>query len=168
MCFLIRNGFIIHLGLLFCPESPAWLLNKGREEEALNAMEKLRGDVSLAKMEIYRIQTNIEKTACNVDNEKSILTRLHEALLDASFLKPFGLMLAILVFGFCLSGTAPIGFYFVTILKMAEVPVDPFLASAVVNFARPFISLVTPYLVTRFKRRPLLFVNGSIMCFGEN
>ena len=35
--------------LLFCKESPSWLLRKGKEQEALNSLFFYRGDMEIAK-----------------------------------------------------------------------------------------------------------------------
>ena len=53
---------IISFVLLFlCPESPSWLLSKGKEREAYDAMFKLRGDSDIVEVEMDRLKQNMEK-----------------------------------------------------------------------------------------------------------
>merc|ERR1712183_1201805 len=53
--------------LLFCKESPSWLLRKGKEQEALASLFFYRGDMDMAKQELARIEENI---AVNTETEK--------------------------------------------------------------------------------------------------
>ena len=53
ICFVI---------ILFCPESPAWLMSKGKEAEARKSLEQLRGakHVGIIEAELFRISTNLQ------------------------------------------------------------------------------------------------------------
>ena len=53
ICFVI---------VLFCPESPAWLLSKGKEWEARQSLEKLRGanHVGIIDAELFRISATLQ------------------------------------------------------------------------------------------------------------
>ena len=52
MCFVL---------LLFCPESPSWLLSKGNEIEARKSLQKLRGanHEKMIESELFRISSNL-------------------------------------------------------------------------------------------------------------
>ena len=41
----------------FCPESPIWLLNRGRDEQAEQALMSLRGDERIVKAELKRLKS---------------------------------------------------------------------------------------------------------------
>ena len=47
--------------LLFCPESPSWLLSKGNEIEARKSLQKLRGanHEKMIESELFRISSNL-------------------------------------------------------------------------------------------------------------
>ena len=53
ICFVI---------VLFCPESSAWLLSKGKEWEARQSLEKLRGanHVGIIDAELFRISATLQ------------------------------------------------------------------------------------------------------------
>ena len=46
--------------LFFCPESPTWLANKGRSEDARRMIGKIRMNDKVAELEISRMEKNIE------------------------------------------------------------------------------------------------------------
>lgn len=54
---------ILGVGLFFLPESPRWFVKKGRHEEALHALSRIRGqplDSAYIKDELAEIQANYE------------------------------------------------------------------------------------------------------------
>ncbi|MBX9867666.1 MAG: sugar porter family MFS transporter [Burkholderiales bacterium] len=57
-------AFILTLGMLVMPESPKWLLTKGKESLALKILERIRGSKAVAVQELNLIQTtlNVNKT----------------------------------------------------------------------------------------------------------
>lgn len=60
-------GVVLAIGLLFVPFSPRWLMQKGREAEALETLRKLRnvdvtdsGGMNLVSIELAEIRTDIQ------------------------------------------------------------------------------------------------------------
>ena len=109
--------------LLFSPESPVWYLVKGREEEAKEALKRLRGatNMDVVDAEFNRIMLNLkmedkEKEMCSTGND-SRLKEYWKVCTDMAFLKPFGFLMVIFLLGMEWTGLPAIAFYMVTLLK---------------------------------------------------
>ena len=104
------------------PETPAWLMSKGREVEAKKALNKLRGknnseiinsELDCIKQNMLQAQQNIKNTnTCTLDLVKKYLT----ILTDSTFMKPFGVLLVIFPYALNWTGIDAVQFYFVSIL----------------------------------------------------
>lgn len=62
----IIPAFILTFGMIFMPESPKWLVSKGREDTALKILNKVRGNLELAKTEIELIKTTAHVTKVKI------------------------------------------------------------------------------------------------------
>ena len=106
------SSFII---LFFCPESPPWLISKGRLEQAKLSLEKLRGGnhTQIIDAEMFRISTKLQILRKG-ENEPSM--RYLDLLMDSKFLKPFGILLFVFCIGLKWTGLVAIAFYIVPFL----------------------------------------------------
>ena len=112
-------SFII---VFMTPESPRWLMVKGRNEEALQCLIKLRGknNMEMINTEIESIATIISEGKEKGTNELpngSAIRRYWNILTDRTFLEPFGLVLLIFAIGLEWGGFPTITFYMVPFLK---------------------------------------------------
>ncbi|XP_046617458.1 facilitated trehalose transporter Tret1-like isoform X1 [Neodiprion virginianus] len=153
--------------LIFLPESPMWLIAKGRPDAAKKSLEW-----------IYRFAPKVGKVTAAEDMYNTILKE-HEIRLSEqrrskhegtsaklrSFLKPTGwkpMFILILLFLFQqYSGIYITLFYAVTWFEEAEVNVDPYKASIWVGLTRLVCSIGNTYLLRRFKRR-MLCITSSV------
>ena len=55
----IIPAFVLTIGMFFMPESPKWLLIKGKESLALKILERIRGSKTLATQELALIKTTL-------------------------------------------------------------------------------------------------------------
>ena len=45
--------------IVFCPESPIWLLNKGKDDRAEKSLMMLRGDKEIVQNEMKKLKTGL-------------------------------------------------------------------------------------------------------------
>ena len=161
--------------LLFCPETPTWLVSQGREEDARNALIKLRGDqnMDIVEAEFNRITLNFKIQEKMVEAEggqqMSKLEMIKEGFklfADPTFVKPFAFLLAIFLIGFEMCGFPAIGFYMVPLLQEAEIPFDPYWAAAMLSTYRGLMSFVGSSFSAKCKKRTMYFCCGGLLISG--
>ncbi|XP_037539031.1 proton myo-inositol cotransporter-like [Nematolebias whitei] len=171
--YLSHNGWRYMLGLsivpavlqffgfIFLPESPRWLLQKGRSEEACHVLSQIRGDQNIDE-EYDVIKASIEEEERDSGTGGVVLLRIlrhgptRRALVIGCGLQMFQQ----------LSGINTVMYYSATILQMAGVRDDKqaiWLAAA--TSATNFVfTLVGVWLVERVGRRKLTL--GSLLGTG--
>ena len=146
--------------LLFCPETPTWLLSQGREDDAKKALIKLRGDqnMDIVETEFNRIMLNFKmQQKLQIVEGKQPPSKLEamkegfKLFADPSFVKPFVFLLAIFLIGFEMCGFPAIGFYMVPLLQEAEIPFDPYWAAAMLASYQALMSFVGSSFSARCK-----------------
>jgi hypothetical protein len=107
--------------LLFSPDSPSWLISKGREEDAKESLKKLRGSnhPEICEAELFRINNNLRMLKKQEEDGSSNL-QLKELLTDSKFLKPFGILLFVFCVGLKWTGLVAIAFYIVPFLMYVK------------------------------------------------
>lgn len=148
---------ISFLCMLLAPESPSWLLSKGKVENALKSFKWLRGsdDESLQEFENMVVNQN---TSASVGNYSWAVVKGN--IRQPTFLKPLFIIL-----GFFLTmqfaGVNAVSFYSVKIMKdtIGE-GLNEYVAMLTIDVVRFFMSFVACVLLRKCGRRPLLMVSG--------
>ncbi|CAK1594669.1 unnamed protein product [Parnassius mnemosyne] len=131
--------------LIFLPDSPYFLYSKGKNDEAIEVLQDLRGSKQLAMEEIamYATSMNNEK----VDKIKLLKSRV--------VLKSIAIVM-ILSAGSQLVGFNAVSFYLQTILISTKTNVMPEIASVIIGLIQLTASFCTTFLTERFKRKQIL------------
>ncbi|HEX4263177.1 MAG TPA: sugar porter family MFS transporter [Verrucomicrobiae bacterium] len=143
----VLPAMLLLILLFFVKESPRWLVQMGREDEARNILEKIHGS--------QEIEAEIAATK---DVLKQSEAGFFELLSTARFRRV--LVIAVLLMAFSqFSGINAIMYYSTKIFTTAGVGVkDSFMASTVVGLVNLLFTLVAVALVDKAGRRILLLV----------
>ncbi|XP_011861463.1 PREDICTED: facilitated trehalose transporter Tret1-2 homolog isoform X1 [Vollenhovia emeryi] len=157
---------------LFVPESPVWLVSKGRIDDAKKSLEWLyKNEVSESKTSVAEVQfITIMK-----ENEIKLSEQRRSKHGTASskwrgFLKPTGwkpMAILFLLFSFQqFSGIYITLFYAVTWFQEVGSGVNEYIASILVGVTRFLCSMVNTWLLRRYKRRILCIISsfGMALC----
>ena len=142
-------------GLLFVPESPRWLVEKGRVNEARAVLTRINGPA--------HADTEIEEISSSISDETG---RWAELLLPGMRMAVFiAVMLAMLQ---QFTGVSPMLLYVPMVFQKAgfEAASDAIFQSAVLLGWNLSCTVLALCLVEQLGRRPLLLVGLSIMCIG--
>lgn len=168
--------FMTMIAIFFIPETPFWLLARGRKDEALKSLQWLRGWVSpehveeeFKEMQRYS-KFSIKCTPCQKKNEEcdhpkeNIKANLKELVRNRT-LKPMIIVgIFFTVTQFCgMAGMRP---YLVQIFQAYGIPVDPSWATVIVGLLK-FLANIFCMVVVRCvgKRRISLYsIAGTAFC----
>ncbi|XP_063289555.1 solute carrier family 2, facilitated glucose transporter member 6-like [Pelobates fuscus] len=144
--------FIMLVLMCFMPESPRFLISKGKEDEALDALRWLRGADAAYQEECDRINNTICMT-----NSLSCAE-----IVDPYYYKP--ILIAVLMrFLQQLSGISSILTYLEPIFERTSVTLKGGIDAAIVGVARLASVMVAAVIMDKVGRRILLFTSGLLM-----
>ena len=153
----------------FCPESPIWLLNKGRDEQAEQALMRLRGDERIVKAELKRLKSalmEMEMAMKDHGEQMSGVKEVLELLTDKAFVKPFCILLFLYVFTVNWGGSPSLSFYMIILLKKSNFHYDSYIMGAGLSIFRSIIIILSSGFTSKMRRRPLFFVTGVFHLIG--
>ncbi|KAJ8686223.1 hypothetical protein QAD02_022017 [Eretmocerus hayati] len=153
-CALVELLFFASFAAL-APESPVWLVSKGRKLEATVALRRLRGEFYDVDRELAQTQKESEE----ISSKKNLIFDLVRFKAPR---KALLICLAVMMFQ-QLSGINAIVFYTVGIFKDAHSSVEPNTATILVSLVQFAMSFVATGFVDKAGRRPLLMLSCMAM-----
>ncbi|XP_043584198.1 facilitated trehalose transporter Tret1-like [Bombus pyrosoma] len=153
VCALIVVFFLATF--YWMPESPVWLVNQNRKQEATSAMSVLRGEDYDPKQELNEMQKEAEASA---GKKPSLSDMAKDPVNKKAMIASFGMM-----FFQQASGVNAVIFYTVMIFEASGSSMAPELASILVALVQLVMSGVAALIVDRAGRKPLLMISTSIM-----
>uniref|UniRef100_A0A0A9YBC8 Facilitated trehalose transporter Tret1 n=3 Tax=Lygus hesperus TaxID=30085 RepID=A0A0A9YBC8_LYGHE len=151
MCFLL---------VLYIPESPHFLMERQRKDDAMKSMLWLKnGDQTVAELELQAIER-----AGNNQNEKASVKQIWNDKASRS-----AMLIGVLSFSFqTLSGIHPVLNYAGIIFEESSSFLSPDDSSIVTAVILLVASIVNVMLIEGFGRKPLLYVSliGSTICLS--
>lgn len=147
-------------GLFFCPESPRWLVEKGRIDEARHCLELTR-DPDEVEIELESIIAAVDYERAEIDFNQSWYAPYITLFKDPSLRRRMFVALYINA-GQQLSGNTTLSSYTTLIYQKVFNNSDTsFLINALsASFAIPF-TLNATWLVDRIGRKPILLIGGT-------
>ncbi|XP_035443533.2 facilitated trehalose transporter Tret1 [Spodoptera frugiperda] len=141
--------------MLLTPETPRWLVSKGRSEDARKALQWLRGR-----------KTNVEKemgdlTLTQADSDRKGGNALKQ-LFNYKYMPAVLISLGLMLFQ-QLSGINAVIFYAASIFKMAGSSVDENLASIIIGIVNFISTFIATAIIDRLGRKMLLYISSVAM-----
>lgn len=143
------------LAMYFVPDSPRWLMAKGKQYSAKRSLEWLRGKDNLEGIER-------EMELIRRDIEKKKRQRFSIVIL-AEYWKPF-LIALMLMFFLNTSGFNILVFYPTTLFQMVETKVSPAVATMIIGFELLISCILAIIIVAKLNRRFMLIF--SVFCMA--
>jgi MFS family permease len=151
-------AIIYFLALYLVPESPRWLVMKGRDDEALNVLEGVAGKLGAASR-LSEIRDSLVADA-DIDNP-SIASLLHPSL---RLVLTIGISIGILQ---QITGINSVFFYAPMIFEQSGIGTSAaFMQAVLVGLVNLVFTIAALFLIDRLGRRPLLTwgMTGIAVC----
>uniref|UniRef100_A0A8C8Y410 Solute carrier family 2 member 6 n=1 Tax=Panthera leo TaxID=9689 RepID=A0A8C8Y410_PANLE len=147
---------VMTLLLSFMPNSPRFLLSRGRDSEALRALAWLRGADTDIRWEFSQIQDNVQRQSTRVSWAEARSPHVYRPIVIALLMR----------FLQQLTGITPILVYLQPIFESTAVLLPPKDDAAIVGAVRLFSVLIAALTMDLAGRKVLLFVSGYAMGWG--
>ncbi|KXN87454.1 putative glucose transporter rco-3, partial [Leucoagaricus sp. SymC.cos] len=157
-------AFILSSGMVLLPESPRWLIKRGRDADAAMSLSRLTGlDVNAAEVE-----AELDEIRSNLEAEKALGSSTYLDCFKLSHNKIcFRTLTGIFIQAWQqLTGINFIFYYGTTFFSNSGIK-DSFLVTVATNIVNVFMTLPGIWGVERFGRRQLLLIGAAGMAICE-
>jgi len=149
-------GILFLLGLFLLPDSPRWLMMRGRKQEATDVLQKLRGDAAHVAREVADIEEQL----------KTPQRGWHLFLENRNFRRSVGLGVLLQVMQ-QFTGMNVVMYYAPRIFQdMGYATTAQMWFTAVVGLTNVLATFIAIGLVDRWGRKPILYTGFSVMAVG--
>ncbi len=143
-------AIIFFIMLFFIPESPRWLIGKGREQEGLDILQKVNGEVD-AKQVVVEVKASLQEAK---KQAKVPLVELFKPAMKMVLL--IGIIVGVLQ---QITGINCVFFYANTIFEQSGIGSDAAFTQAIwVGLINVIFTFVAMALIDRLGRKPLLLI----------
>jgi len=156
----LASALMLGLATAIAPESPYWLVERGREADAKRSLLRLRGKEYDVEKELREIVEKKEKK--QQSGERSVL----KSIFSKEFLLPF-LKIGILMSLSQWAGINILSSYLVTVFEEAGSSLDPSLAPIMVSTIQLVLTILSSFVLRFSPRKPLFLACASAICLGE-
>ncbi|KAJ8714842.1 hypothetical protein PYW08_004823 [Mythimna loreyi] len=151
------------LGTIVWPESPSWLAYKGRFDECLRSFEWLRGKDKEANREVKELITAQQNLRNMKRMKKSgLLTRNLKAMKSKEFLKPFTVVLMIIILTQVCGRHYLLAYVVQIMISFTGDKSNAYYYTIALDVMKILAILTSSYVVRIFKRRALLLHTGIL------
>ncbi|XP_064108354.1 facilitated trehalose transporter Tret1-like [Macrobrachium nipponense] len=146
------------IGLCLLPNSPRWLVTRGRTEEAQEALAFYRGSSYNVKRELTNIVEQLEKTN---SSQMGIVEQLKQ--MCAPEVYPRFILLTFLMFAVHFSGNIAIATFVVPIFQAAGTDMDPYTCAVLIGSVRVAAIITFLMFIDSVGHKPI-FIISNIVC----
>ena len=139
----------------FCPESPIWLLNKGKDELAAGSLMTLRGDETIVHNELKRLKaalTAMEIAMKAEGDSASGIRKVFSLVKDKAILKPIGILLFLIFMSYDWGGFPALSFYMIILLQKSNFNYDPYIIAAGLSVFRSILMILASGFTSKTRR----------------
>jgi MFS transporter, SP family, galactose:H+ symporter len=149
-------GALFLLGVLLLPDSPRWLMMRGRKAEAVDVLTRLRGDAAVVVSEVADIEEQL----------KTPQRGWHLFLQNANFRRSVGLGVLLQVMQ-QFTGMNVVMYYAPRIFEgMGYNTESQMWFTAIVGLVNVLATFIAIGLVDRLGRKPILYIGFTVMALG--